>query len=295
MATTPSLRRRRVAAALKRLRDQAGLNHVQAAEGSGFSTAKISRIESLFSRVTGDDARTLCEVYGVDKSTTDAIAELARQSRRRGWWHVYSDDILGRVVNLIELEADAKSLRSFRLDLIPGLLQTESYASAVIRNGFPGIEQNALQQRVSLRMDRQHQALDRGVKVWSIIGEAALRQPVGGGDVMAKQLDHVADLAESAGTVQVLPLSLPGHPAMGVSYTLLDLRDGATFAYLDTLTGGLYLEDEPEIEYYRDVWVRLTASALDFHRSVEMIRRLADEHRSGEPSEQHRGREVAQE
>lgn len=294
MAKTPSLRRRRVAAALRRLREQAGLSHVQAAEGSGFSTAKISRIESLFSGVTGDDARTLCEVYGVDKRTTDALAELARQSRRRGWWHVYSDDVLGRLVDLLELEADAKAWRSFRLDLIPGLLQTEAYAAAVIRNGFPGIDREALRQRVDLRMARQQQVRERGIKIWSIVGDAALLQPIGGAMVMAEQLDRLADLAESTGTVQVLPLSLPGHPAMGVSYTLLDLRDGATFAYIDTLTGGLYLEDEAEIEHYRETWARLTASALDFHQSVEVIRRAADEHRSGR-DERLRGREVAQE
>src|SRR2546430_15600486 len=135
MARKPWLRRRRVAAALKRFREEAGLSHVQAAEASAFSTAKISRIESLFSGVTGDDARTLCEVYGVDKHTTDAIAELARQSRRRGWWHVYSDDVLGKVVDLIELEADAKKWRSFRLDPIPCLLQTQAYAAAAIRHG----------------------------------------------------------------------------------------------------------------------------------------------------------------
>lgn len=294
MARTPSLRRRRVATALRRLREQAGLSHIQAAGSSGFSTAKISRIEALHTAVTGDDARTLCEIYGVDKHTTDALAELARQSRRRGWWHIYSDDVLGKVVDLIELEADAKALRSFRLDLIPGLLQTEAYASAVIRNGFAGIDQEILRRRVSVRMNRQQQARERGVKVWSIVGEATLLQPVGGGSVMAEQLDSLADLAESTGTVQVLPLSLPGHPAMGVSYTLLDLRDGATFAYIDTLTGGLYLEDEVEVDHYRDTWARLTASALDFHQSVEVIRRAADEHRSGR-GDQVRGREVAQE
>lgn len=295
MAKTPSLRRRRVAAALKRLREQAGLNHIQAAEASGFSTAKVSRIEALHNAVTGDDARTLCEGYGVDKHTTEAIAELARQSRRRGWWHVYSDDILGRVVDLIELETDARTIRDFSLDLVSGLLQTEAYARAVIRNGYPGIDQDGLMRRVSLRMDRQKQVRERGVKLWIIVGEAALRQPIGGGAVMAEQLDRLADHAESSGTVQVLPLSLPGHAAMGVSFKLLDLRDGATFGHLDTLTGGLYLEEEADIEHYRDTWARLTANALNFHQSVEMIRRLADEHRSGEPGDQHRWREVAQE
>lgn len=294
MAKQTSLRRRRVAAALKRLREQAGLNHAQAAEGSGFSTAKISRIEALYNAVTGDDARTLCEVYGVDKHTTEALAELARQSRRRGWWHVYSNDILGRAVDLIELEADARTIRGFSLDLVPGLLQTESYARAVIRNGFPGIDQDGLMRRVSLRMDRQKQARERDIKLWTIVGEAALRQPIGGGAVMAEQLDRLADHADNTGTVQVLPLSLPGHAAMGVSFKLLDLRDGATYGHLDTLTGGLYLEEEADIEHYRDTWSRLTANALNFHQSVEMIRRAADVHRSGGSSGQPRS-DVAQE
>jgi transcriptional regulator with XRE-family HTH domain len=294
MAKTPSLRRRRVATALRRLREQAGLSHIQAAGSSGFSTAKISRIEALHTAVTGDDARTLCEIYGVDKHTTDAIAELARQSRRRGWWHIYSDDVLGRVVDLLELEADARTVRNFEIDLVPGLLQTEAYAAAVIRNGFPGIDTETLQQKVSVRMHRQQQVRDREVKLWAIVGEAALRQPVGGATVIADQLDRLAGLADSTGTVQVLPLSLPGHPAMGVPYELLELRDGSSFAYLDTLTGGLYLEDEPEIEHYRDTWARLTASALDFHQSVEVIRRAADMHRSGRGGKV-RGREVAQE
>lgn len=295
MAINPTLRRRRAAMTLKRLREEAGMNHTQAAEATGFSTAKISRIEALKTGVTGDDARTLCEAYGVDRQTIDAIAEVARQSRRRGWWHVYSDDILGRIVDLIELEADARTIRQFNIDLLSGLLQTEAYARAVIRSGYPDIDQDSLMRRVSLRMERQKQARDRGVKLWTIVGEAALLQPIGGSAVMAEQLDHLADHAESTGAVQILPLSLPGHASMGVSFKLLDLRDGATFGHLDVLTGGLYLEDDQDIEHYREAWARLTADALNFHQSVEMIRRLAEEHRSGGAGDQLRRHDVAHE
>src|SRR5207245_874695 len=166
--------------------------------------------------------------------------------------------ILGKVVDVIELEADSRTVRNFQLDLIPGLLQTEAYAAAVVRSGYPGIDAETLRQKVAVRLERQRHVRDRGVKLWVIIGEAALRQPIRGGEVMAEQLDRLAEIAENAGTVQVLPLSLPGHPAMGVPYELLELRDGTTFAYLDTLTGGLYLEDESELEQYRETWDRLT-------------------------------------
>lgn len=231
--------------------------------------------------ISGDDARTLCEVYGTDKELTEALAELARQSRRRGWWYVYDNDVLGKAADLVELEADARKIRSFTIDLVPGLLQTAEYAAAIIRLGYPSATRDEVEQRVALRMERQQRAWDAGVHMWAVLGEAALIQPIGGPDVMAAQLDHLMSLVtERAVTVQVLPLSLPGHAAMGVPFALLDLRDGATFGYLDTLTGGLTFEEAVDIETYGSAWDQLTANAVDFHQSESIMRQRALEHRS---------------
>jgi hypothetical protein len=253
----------------------------QVADASGFDKGKISRMERAEMGITGDDARTLCEEYGADKAITDALAELARQSRRRGWWHTYSDDVLGKAVDLVELESDAVKVSAFTIDLIPALLQTEAYATALMQLGSPDMDEGELRERVQLRMERQTRARENDVALWAVVGESALVQPVGGAEVMAEQLEHIQEMVERrVATVQVLPLALPGHRAMGVPHTIFDLRDGATFVFLDTLTGGLYLEDQIDTDVYRDTWPNLTANALDFHTSTSVIRQKVCEYRS---------------
>lgn len=281
MANDPPLRRRRVAGALRRLRIATGKSMDEVAEATGYDKAKISRTERAEQGITGDTVLTLCAVYGVDKDLSNVLAELARQSRRRGWWHDYSDDISAELADLLELEADADRVDTFTIDLIPGLSQTRAYAEAFMRLGNSGMTEERIRQRVDVRMERQVRARDAGTRVWAVIGEAALMYPVGGADVMADQLDHIADMAEARlATVQVLPLSLPGHASMGVPWTLFHLRDGAIFAFLDTLTGALYLEGQTDIDAYQHAWTQLTANALDFHKSVSILRQKAREHRS---------------
>jgi transcriptional regulator with XRE-family HTH domain len=281
VANVPPLRRRRVAGALRRLRAGAGMSMDAVAEATGFDKAKISRTERAEMGITGDVVLTLCAAYGVDKDVASALAELARQSRRRSWWHDYSDDISAELADLLELETDANSVNVFTIDLIPGLNQTREYTEAFMRLGNSGMGEDQIRQLVDLRMERQVRAREGGTRVWAVIGETALTYPVGGGQVMAAQLDHIADLAEARlVTVQVLPLSLPGHASMGVPFTLFHLRDGATFAFLDTLTGALYLEEQVDIDAYQHAWTQLTANALDFHKSVSILRQKAREHRS---------------
>jgi hypothetical protein len=230
--------------------------------------------------INGDDTRNLCEAMKVDPKITEALAQLARQSRRRDWWQVYPNDVLGRFADYMELEADSHSLRNFQVDLIPGHLQTPQYAEAVIKHSCPNESDEQVSQRVKLRIDRQERVLHR-LETWFVIDEAALRRPLGGSAAMAEQLDHLISMAREPGiTVQVLPTEITGHMALGVPFALTELKDGAYYAYLDTLTGGLYVEDETEVRRYRDAWARLSATALDFDRSVAVIRRLAKQHRS---------------
>jgi transcriptional regulator with XRE-family HTH domain len=276
----PSLRRRRLVGALRRLREEAGFTLGEAAKRADFSHSKLSRIEKLQLRINSDDVRTLCEVFEVDKETTEALAHLARQVRRRGWWHVYPDDVLGRFVDFVELETDAKSINEFAVDVIPGLLQTADYAKAVIRHAFPAADEDTIAQRVKLRAERQERWYDRKFEYWAIVDEAALRRPIGSATIMEKQLEQLAALASTPWlTLQVLPTDISGHMALGTPYILIRLLDRANFVYLDTLTGGLYLEDESDIDVYQLAWKRLAATALDFDRSVALIDRIADGHR----------------
>ncbi|WP_243659286.1 helix-turn-helix domain-containing protein [Tamaricihabitans halophyticus] len=267
--------------ALRSLREQAGYKITEAAKEAGFSQAKLSDIEALKSGVTGDDTHALCQLYGADEATTDALVQLARQARRRDWWAVYNDDVLGSFSGFIELEDDAREISEFEADVIPGQLQTEAYASTVIGRLAPDLDADTIKQRVKLRMDRQQRARDRGSELWVVIGEGALRQATGGHAVMAEQLDHLKELAAKPGiTVQVLPHSNLGHSAMGVPFTLITLRDGARYVYIEVIPGGVYMEDSRDIDQFASTWTRLQATALDLDRSATMIGRIAHEHRS---------------
>jgi transcriptional regulator with XRE-family HTH domain len=259
---------------------QADFTLDRAAEASGLDKSKISRTENATMGVTGDVVLTLCEAYGVDKEVAWPLAELARHSRKTGWWRDRFTDINPALADLLELEADARNVQVFTIDLIPGLLMTEEYYAAYLRLTNPARDPAQLALRTELRRERQVRAAKSGTHIWAVIGEAALTYPIGGGEVIAAQLDHIVSLVEDQlVTVQVLPLDLPGHAAMGIPFTLLDLQDGATFAFLDTLTGGLYLEERDDIDAYQRAWTQLTANALDFHRSVSLLKQRAREHR----------------
>jgi transcriptional regulator with XRE-family HTH domain len=282
MATSkPSLRRRRLVAALRRLRDEAGLSLNEAAERVGFSQPKLSRIETLTNVISGDDTYLLACALGADEDTANALVKLARQSKQRGWWHVYSDDALGRFTDYIELQADAALIREFEEGIIPGALQTEGYTEAVLRAGMPDVSEETIKERLAVRQDLQDRARASGLRIWTIIDEAALRRPIGGAETIVGQLDALHHAAMSPGIrVQVLPTDVAAHPAMGTPFTLIDLQDGAMYVYLDNLAGGTYLEDEPDLTQYGMAWATLQAMAIDFDRSASLIRSIAKEFRS---------------
>jgi transcriptional regulator with XRE-family HTH domain len=279
--TPPPLRRRHVGKALRRLREDAGFDMAEARKRAGMSESKISRAENALVAITGDTVRTLCEAYGVDRETTDALAELARQSNKRGPWHVYEDHALGKLIDYVQLETDARTLKDFQIDLIPGLLQTVKYAEAIVRADACDPTDEEVVQRVEVRMDRQARSRARSTDLWVVVGEAALHHPVGGYLAMADQLEHLASRAGEPKTrVQVLPLNAPAHAGMGTPFTLLDLDWSVTYGWLDIRSGGMYIEDEAEIRRYSDTWRLVTATALDLTASVAVIKRIADEHRS---------------
>ncbi|MEV8610440.1 helix-turn-helix transcriptional regulator [Amycolatopsis sp. NPDC051373] len=278
----PSLRRRRLVSALRRLRTEAGLTIVDAAEAAGFSEAKLSRIETLRHMVNGDDTYRLAQVYGADQQTTDALVQLARSSKQRGWWAAYSDDALDRLTDYIEMQADAVRIREFEEGIVPGALQTRGYTEAVLRFGLPDASEETIQQRLKVRTELQESARSRDLRMWVILDEMALRRPVGGRGVMADQVAALISAANSPGIrLQVLPTDVSGHPAMGTPFTLLDLADRATYVYLDTLTGGSYLEEARDVDRYESTWEVLQATALGFDDSTNLMATIRSEHQGG--------------
>ncbi|MFI5607852.1 helix-turn-helix domain-containing protein [Amycolatopsis sp. NPDC051903] len=278
MPDKPGLRRRRLVGALRRLREEAGLNLTQAAQAAGFSEAKLSRVEAFKSSINGDDTYALATALGADEATANALVVLARSAKQRLWWDSHLGEGLGSFSHFLELESDAVGSRQYEFDLIPGRLQTPEYAHAVIRHIRPEVEDDEIDARVQLRLDRQTRIT---TPTWYIVDEAALIRPVGGPEVMADQLDHLAAVANKPRTtLQILPTNITGHPAMGTAFSLFELPDGAVYATQDTLTGGIYLEDRADVAVYEAAWSRLQAIALDFDRSTKVVRQARNDHRS---------------
>jgi transcriptional regulator with XRE-family HTH domain len=178
---SPTVRRRRLAAELRRLREAARMTCEEVAEHLECSASKISRVETGRSSVSPRDVRDMLEVYGVDAQQRDSLVQLARDSRQKGWWHAYNDTLQPWFVTYVGLETAASEIRNFEVDLIPGLLQTADYARAVIRAGNINVTDEEIERGVALRMERQPLLTrDKPPQLWAVIDEAALRRLVGG-------------------------------------------------------------------------------------------------------------------
>lgn len=176
------MRHRRLAAELRRYRTEAGYTCEQVGEHLDCSDSKISRIETGGLKARPRDVRDMLDLYGVAKDTRDKLVTLARESsRRKGWWHVYEDVVTEWFSVYIELEAEARSVRTFEALLVPGLLQTERYARAVIRAAAPSASEGEIDRWTALRSKRQDLLTQEvPLHLWAIVDEAALRRVIGG-------------------------------------------------------------------------------------------------------------------
>ena len=273
----PTVRRRRLAAELRRLRDAAGLTIDEVGEKLECSASKISRIETGHVGVTPRDARDLLELYGVQGDDREALVQLAREARTRGWWHAYSEVFTGAFVGL---EADASSLRAFQALLVPGLLQTEDYARAVIRAMRPDAEEADIERRVVARMERQRLVTDAAPpEYWAVLDEAVLHRLVGGPKVMAAQLSKLLELAAMPHmTIQVVPFGTGAHPGMEGPFVILGFPEQADpdVVYVDSTTSGAYLELPADVRRYSLMFDHLRAAALKPDDSVGLIAKHAE-------------------
>ena len=280
MATpSPTVRRKRLGIELRRLREQAELTCEDVGRRLECSGTRISRMETGRISVRPGDARELLEVYGVTGAAADALVQLAREARRKGWWHTYSRVLPHWFEPYIGLESEAVRLRDFQPLVIPGLLQTEDYARAVLRAAPLAGGSAEIDRLVDLRMERQKiLGQDGPPNLWVVLSESVLRVQVGGPAVMRAQLLRLAEVAERPNvTVQVLPYTTAAHVHPVSPFTMLEFADTADPAvvYLEHLTGSLFLENEDEVRRHRVVFDHLCAEALDTGQSADLIARMA--------------------
>jgi hypothetical protein len=280
-AGSPTMRRRRLARELARLREERGMTIREAATALEWDPSKLSRVEGLQRGMIVRDVRRLLDLYGVtDQAQREALFELARQAKQRGWWQAYADVMPSEYATLIGLEAEAAEIRTYQPELIHGLLQTEDYARAVIRSGRPGDTATEVDRRVEIRMTRQ-QILDRQdpPRLRVVLNEAAVRRMVGGPDVMRAQLARLtADRDRSNVTVQVLPFTAGEHPAMASGpFVLLEFPQAADPGVVtaENLTGSLSLDAPDDFRQYARTFDFLQAAALGPRESRDMLSTLA--------------------
>ncbi|HTP17254.1 MAG TPA: helix-turn-helix transcriptional regulator [Streptosporangiaceae bacterium] len=272
---SPTVRRRRLALELRRLREAARLTCEEVAEHLECSASKISRVETGRVSVSPRDVRDMLALYGVPEAQREDLVQLARDSRQKGWWHAYSDTIQPQFAVYIGLESAASEIRIYEVSLIPALLQTEDYARTVISAGMVSGRHEDISRNVELRMARQP-ALTRDdpPKLWAVLDEAALRRRVGGAALMRLQLEHLLNMAALPNVaVQVIPFGGGAHPAMGRPFVVLvfpELID-PDVVYLEDLTRAMYLEDVDEVDRYNMFFNHLRATALSFEESAALI------------------------
>jgi hypothetical protein len=227
------------------------------------------------------DVRELLEVYGVTGAEADSLVQLAREARRKGWWHTYGRVLPTWFEPYIGLESEAVRLRDFQPLVMPGLLQTEDYARAVLRAAPHAGSSAEIDRQVALRMERQNiLGQVSPPEVCVVLSESVLRVDVGGPAVMRPQLRRLADAAERPNiTLQVLPFTTAAHVHPVSPFTMLEFPDAADPAvvYLEHLTGSLFLENEDEVRRYRVVFDHLRAEALGTSQSAGLIARVAAE------------------
>jgi transcriptional regulator with XRE-family HTH domain len=249
---------------LRRLRESRGITAKQAAVAIRASESKISRIELGRNAIREIDVLDLLTLYSVRQEEKEQLLMLAEQANRPGWWHRYHDILPEWFHAYLGMEEVARSIRSYEPQLIPGLLQTEEYASAVISHfDFPAGE---ARRHVGLRKERQRRFREGKLKLWAIVNEEALRRPLAGADVQIGQLRYLREQCETRSnlTLQIIPYGVGGH-AVPTGFSILRFaeRDLPDVVYVESLTRALYLDKQAEVGRYQLALERLIGVASD--------------------------------
>ena len=256
------------------MRASPGLTRDAIVKRTGINMASLYRIEHARVRPQTRTLRTLLDLYRVEQAHQDELIALLRDARQRGWLHAYQSVLPEQYTTYIGFEGEARGVWNYESLFVPGLLQTEDYARAVIRGGFPSASRDEIERRVQVRMERQDFLRgDSPLELWGIVDEAALRRQVGGREVMCGQLRYLLEAAELPQvTLQVISFGAGAHAGMPGSFVLMQFTEAAIpdVVYIDSMAGELFLEEESAVGRYRLVFehLRAVAESPDASRSL---------------------------
>ncbi|MFC4056989.1 helix-turn-helix domain-containing protein [Planomonospora corallina] len=272
-------------AELNRLRESSGLSRVEVADRIGSTDTTIWRYETGLSRPKPSDVAALTEVYGVTGRERDSLVEMAREARKRGWWHRHRQALKPGFDSYIGLEAEASVVRCYEPLVVPGLMQTEPYARAVIEATSVTHTPSEVDEKVAVRISRQKRLLHRSgdddpIHLVAVLDEAVLRRQVGGREVMREQLEYLVDLASLPNVeIRVIPFSAGAHAAVDGKFCLLSFPEPADpdLVYLEQAASGLVPEDPEEVRRYTLMFGSLTALAFGTEASAAFVAQVAKE------------------
>jgi len=278
----PTVRRRRLGAELRRLRELNSLKLEEVAEQLGLAPSTLSRIETGKAPTKTAYLTSMLGMYGVDDpASRQVLVDMAREGHRKGWWSSYDDVLPSGFDIYVGLEAEASGLRSWETEVVHGLLQTGDYAMAVLRELRPKDTEQQLTRMVDLRMQRQL-LLDQEppLDLWLILDEGAIRRNVGGVTVMRPQLEYLIRASRwSNVTLQILGYEAGAHAGLAGPFSILEFpeRDDCDVAYTESVGGVIYLEKDREVRACAEAFDRMRAAAFSPAASVELIRKLLRE------------------
>lgn len=265
-STGPTARRIILGAQLRGLRERAGVARSEAAWSIRGSDSKMSRLEAGKVGFKERDVADLLTMYGVTADDErELLLDMTRRSNEPGWWQPYGDVLPQWFEDYVGLEMSASRIQTYELLFVPGLLQTEDYARAVITSGHPDRATPDDERRLAVRMRRQ-QTLGRrdAPTFWAIIDESVLHRPIGGPSALVAQIERLLELSSLPNVVlQVLPFAVSGYAAES-SFSILRFAEPELpdLVYQETLVTAAYLDKRAEVEAYSRVMDRVAVDAL---------------------------------
>ena len=278
----PTVRRMQLGAKLRTLRESRGITREAAGHEIRGSESKISRMELGRVSFKERDVVDLLKLYRVtDPAEVERMLALTKEANAPGWWQPYNEQYPTWFQNYLGLEEASTLIRTYEVQFVPGLLQTEAYARAVILLGHAQSDAADLDRRVALRMARRT-LLDRdnGPRLWAVLDEAVLRRPIGGHDVLRQQVAHLLERCQHPNVrLQVIPFLSGGHAAAGGAFTILrfPLEDLADTVYIEQLTSALYLDKPEDVDRYTAAVSKLFIEAEPPSRTPDILRNVLRE------------------
>jgi hypothetical protein len=242
-------------AQLRRLREAKGVSREDAGWAIRGSESKISRMELGRVGFKERDVADLLTLYGVtDERQRAPLVSLVNEANVPGWWQPYSDLMPNWLQYYLDLESAATLIRTYEVQFVPGLLQTDQYARGVIMLGHGEAAPAEIDRRVALRIARQKLLTKPNPpQLWAVLDEAVLRRPIGGWTAMRGQLEALLAATHLPNVrLQVIPFGAGGHPAAGGAFTILRFpdQDLPDVVYVEQLTSAMYLDKRDDVDHY---------------------------------------------